>query len=178
MFKKMNLFSKTCIKILTHLVKNPSKETYQREIAKETGISIGAVNQYMHDFLEMDMVSREKRGKMLFYSLNQDNPAVRQFKVFLTVIELNPLVEKIKRNSEKIILFGSCSDGTDVEESDIDLFILTENKRKVREELREIKTGRKLSPIVVNSAEFIKLKKEDKPLYDRITKGVELWRSE
>ena len=177
MFKKMNQFSKTGIKLLSYLVKNPSREMYQREIARETGISIGAVNQYLGEFLKMDVVSRKKRGKMLFYSLNLDNPVVRQFKVFLTVTELNPLIERIKTDSDKVILFGSCSDGTDVEESDVDLFILTENKKIIREELSRFKLERKLSPIIVNSNEFVKLRKEDKPLYERIIKGIELWRA-
>ncbi len=37
---------------------------------------------------------------------------------------------------------------------------------------------KRISPIVVNSNEFVKLKKEDKPLYERILKGVTLWESE
>jgi len=178
MFKKMNQFSKTGIKLLSYLVKNPSKEMYQREIAEETGISIGAVNQYLREFQGMNIISRKRKGKMLFYSLNLDNPIVRQFKIFLTIVELSPLTERIKKDSGRIILFGSCSEGTDVEESDIDLFILTEtgNKKKVREGLSKSTLDRKLSPIIVNSNEFVKLKREDKPLYERIMKGIELWR--
>ncbi|MCK4491985.1 MAG: nucleotidyltransferase domain-containing protein, partial [Candidatus Altiarchaeales archaeon] len=111
-----------------------------------------------------------------FYSLNLDNPIVRQFKIFLTVIELNPLTERIKKDSKRIILFGSCSEGTDVEESDIDLFILAEtgNKKKVRDGLSRSTLDRRLSPIIINSNEFVKLKREDKPLYERIMKGIEL----
>ncbi len=178
MFKKMNQFSKTGIKLLSHMVKNPSRELYQREIARETGISIGAVNQYLQEFLEMGIVSSKRRGRMFFYSLNLDNPVVRQFKVFLTVAELNPLIERVRKNAERIILFGSCSEGTDMEESDVDLFILTESKKEVREKLSRAKLERKLSPIIVNSNEFVKLRKEDKPLYERVVKGIELWRNE
>ena len=177
MFKKMNLFSRAGMQLLSYLARNPGRELYQREIARETGISIGAVNQYLKGFLKMRIVSRKKRGRMFFYSLNMDNPVVRQFKVFLTVVDLSPLVERVKERSEKIILFGSCSDGTDVEESDIDLFILSEDRKEVRKELNKTKPKRRLSPVIFNSNEFVRLKKEDQPFYDRIMKGIELWRN-
>lgn len=164
------------MQLLSYLARNPGRELYQREIARETSISIGAVNQYLEEFLKMKIVSRKKRGRMFFYSLNMDNPVVRQFKVFLTVTELSPLVEKIKEKSEKIILFGSCSEGTDVEESDVDLFILTDDRGGVKEELNKTKAKRKLSPVIVNSNEFVRLKNGDRPFYDRVMKGIELWR--
>jgi predicted nucleotidyltransferase len=164
------------MKILTHLAANPGREFYQREIARETDVSAGAVNQYLRAYAEEGIVLSRKRGRMFFYFLNMDNPAVRQFKVFLTVSELNPLIAKIKEASDKIILFGSSSEGTDYEGSDIDLFILTSEKENVKKELSGFKSTKKLSPLILNSNELVKLKQDDKPLYERIMRGRELWK--
>jgi len=172
----MNLFSGAGIKLLAYLAANPGREFYQREIARETDVSAGAVNQYLRAFAVEGLVLGRKRGRMFFYSLNLDNPAVRAFKVFLTVLELNPLLERIKDASDKVLLFGSCAEGTDYEGSDIDLFILAQEKEKVKKELAGFKSAKKISPLILNSNELVKLKQDDKPLYERIMKGRELWK--
>jgi predicted nucleotidyltransferase len=92
---------------------------------------------------------------------------------------LNELVEEIKQDCKRIILFGSCSEGTDVKESDADLFVLTNEKDKIKLKINTYrKAGKRIAPIIVDSNEFAKLRKEDKPLYDRILKGIVLWESE
>jgi len=87
------------------------------------------------------------------------------------------LVDKIKHISDRIVLFGSCAEGTDVKESDIDLFILTSDAETVNHEARryEQKIDRTLSLILVNPDELAKIKAKDKPLYERISGGITLW---
>jgi predicted nucleotidyltransferase len=117
---------------------------------------------------------------MVFYRLDMKNPVARQFKTLFNVYSLNELVEKTKQFCQKIILFGSCSEGVDVKESDLDLFILTNEKDRVKSNISDYqrKIQRRISPIIVSSNEFVKLENEDKPLYERILKGITLWESE
>lgn len=114
---------------------------------------------------------------MVFYRLAMDNPVVRQFKVLLNVHQLKPLVDEIKEDSRRVVLFGSCSDGTDVKDSDVDLFILATEKRKIRDEISHfnIEVDRRISPIILDANEVVKLRMEDEPLYERIRRGVLLW---
>jgi predicted nucleotidyltransferase len=121
------------------------------------------------------MLNVEKKGRMLFYSVNMENPEVRQFKVFINVSELNPLIDKIKIYSDKIILYGSCAEGTDTEKSDVDLFILTEEKDAVNAEIRRFKIDRKIKPVLVNHNEFLNLKEKDIAFYEQVMAGKELW---
>jgi hypothetical protein len=37
------------------------------------------------------------------------------------------------------------------------------------------KSERKISPIILDVNEFMKMKKEDEPLYERIDRGIVLW---
>ena len=177
MFEKMNLFNKASIKILAFLSKYPMSEFYEREIARKANVSVGAANQALKLLSENGLVIREKRGKMHFYKLNLKNPIVRQFKVLLNTIELNELINGIKGVSKKIVLFGSAATGEDTNESDIDLLIITNEKEKIRKKITQLgKTlDRKLSPIVVNYNEFLKLKKENKALVKNIERGIVLW---
>lgn len=175
MFNNLNLFSGAGLKLLSFLAENPGKDFYQRELAKEAGISVGAANAYLNVFERNNFVRSKKRGRIFFYSLNQDNQVVRQFKVFLTVLRLSPLIEDLKEHSEKVILYGSCAEGADTGESDVDLFILSREKDAVKKAISKYKSGKKISPLILNANEYARLGINDKPLYDNINKGIELW---
>jgi predicted nucleotidyltransferase len=178
MFKIMNRYSKKTLELLAFLARRPLAKMYGREIAKSIKMSVGGTNQILRSLANAKMLNVEKRGRMLFYSVNMENPEVKQFKIFINVSELNPLIDKIKMHSDRIILYGSCADGTDTEKSDVDLFILTEKKDTVNAEIRRFKTDRKIKPVLADHSEFLKLKEKDKAFYEQVTAGKELWMRE
>ena len=124
------------------------------------------------------MVSLEKRGNMNFYSLNLDNLLARQFKITQTISELNGLINKLKPLSKRVILFGSCAEGLDTENSDIDMAIVSHEEQEVRKLIKQQKTTREIQPLIFNSKDFLALPDKDKLLYERIQKGNILWRAD
>lgn len=180
MFKKMNFVTPTSLGVLYFLLSNPMEQFHEREIVRRTGVSVGAVNQILRRFQRVGLVEKDRRGKTNLYRANLKDPVARQFKVLFNVFALNDLVDKIKHISDRIVLFGSCAEGTDVKESDIDLFILTSDAETVNHEVRryEQKIDRTLSLILVNPDELAKIKAKDKPLYERISGGITLWERE
>ncbi len=176
MFSKMNFITETSWKVLNFLVGDPQKEFFQREVALGAGVSIGSVNQILRILSEKEMVKATRRGKMIFYRYNLRSPLARQLKVLLNVAELDDLVRSLSGVSRRIVLFGSCAEGSDVKESDIDLFILSDDQRTARRLIsREARAERRIAPIIFNVVEFSEMKKRDKPLYDQIMKGLVLW---
>lgn len=180
MLKKLDFITPTLLKILYLFHEDPVREIHEREVARRAGVSEGSANRVLRLLSEIKVLERSRRGRMVFYRFNSKNALARQFKVLFNVYSLNGLVEQIRDSSKKIILFGSCSEGADAKGSDVDLFILTNEKDEVRSSISDYQKRilKRISPIVVNSNEFVKLKKEDKPLYERILKGVTLWESE
>lgn len=176
---KLDFITPTLLKILYLFHENPMQELHEREVVRKAKVSKGSANNILRKLSEIKVLNRNKRGRMVFYSLNMKNAVARQFKVLFNVYSLNELVEEIKQDCKRIILFGSCSEGTDVKESDVDLFILTNEKNRVKSIVNTYqKAGKRIAPIIVNSNEVIKLRRKDKPLYDRILKGILLWESE
>jgi len=180
MFKKMNFITRKSLDVLYFLLSNPMEQFHGREIVRRTSASVGAVNQFLREFHKRGLVEMDRRGKTNLYRANLKNPAARQFKVLFNVLALNELVDKIKHVSDRIVLFGSCAEGTDVKDSDIDLFVLTSDPEAIQHEIRlyERKIDRRIASIIVNSNEFAKMKTRDKPLYERISKGIALWERE
>jgi len=180
MFKKMNFLTPTALNVLHFLLSNPMKQFHEREIVRQTEVSVGAVNQILKKLHKAGLVERDRRGRANFYRANLKNPVARQFKVLFNVSALDDLVDQIKQASERVVLFGSCAEGTDVEESDIDLFVLSSDVEVVRSKISEYERmfDRRISPIVVDSRGFAKIKSKDKSLYERISRGIRLWERE
>lgn len=180
MFRKMNFLTGASLRVLTPLINDPMREFYQREVARMARVSIGATNQTLKILAEREIVTKERRGKMFFYRYNLKNPVARQLKILLNVGCLDGLVKELRKYSKRVILFGSCADGSDVKESDIDLFVLTGEKTKAREIIDYFRKriDRRVAPVILSANEFAVLRSRDRPLHDRILKGIVLWQVE
>lgn len=169
------LFSTNSQKILLYLVSNPSKEQTEKEIQKATNISKAGVNFALKSLVRDGLVQVEKRGKMSFYSVDLGDPIIRQIKVIATLLALKPLVANLKDKSDKVVLFGSASTGTNIEESDIDLFILTNQPKEIQTIIKEFDFGNKIQAVVKKPMDYISLKKKDPLFYDEVSRGLILW---
>lgn len=166
-------FNTSCQKILKFLSDNPNKKFFDREVAIRAKISRGATNIALRKLAQIHIITLEKKGRMSFYSIDLKNPVLRQQKVLSNILEIYPLSEKLKKISEKIILFGSAAVGTNIKESDVDLFVLTEFPQKVNDIIS--KSRRKIQLIIKKPLEFIELKKKDPMFYDEVIRGIILW---
>lgn len=178
--EKLDFITPTTLKVLELFFTNPMEEFHEREVMRKSSVSKGSANNILRQLAKLDFLIREERGRMVFYKLDMKNAVVKQFKILYNMWKLKRLVDEIKQSSKKIILFGSCAEGTDVEESDIDLLVIAEEKRFIKESISNFnkKNKRKISPIIVDFNEFIKLRKEDRPFYEGISRGIVLWEKE
>jgi len=176
----MNITDGISMRILAAIAEDPEREYYQREIAKLASISIGATSQKLRKLASDGLVTCRKSGRMLFYRYNLDDPLGKQLKILLNVNVIRGMVQELGGHAKRIILFGSCAEGTDVKSSDIDLLVLTEDNRKARETASAYgdQLGKKVSAVVMNANEFRQLRSKDRPLYERINKGIVLWESQ
>lgn len=162
--------------ILQYLALHCDGTFYESEISKATGTSTGAAHQSLKLLHTKDMVNLSKKGKMNFYRVNLENPLVKQFKITQTISELNGIVGLLRLLASRVILFGSCAEGLDTQDSDIDLAIITQSPQEVRNIIRKMKMKRVVQPLIVSASDFMTLGVKDKPLYERINRGIDLWR--
>ena len=162
---KLGFITPTVMQILEFFLENSQNEYHQREIVRKTGVSKGSAGKILKLLTDIGFLSREERGRLAIYRLNQNEATVKQFKVLLNVFALKLLTDKLKENSKRIMLFGSCAQGLDTKESDIDLLVVTEEKEVAGKTISEYnkKSQRRVAPITVNMNEYISLKREDSP---------------
>jgi predicted nucleotidyltransferase len=163
--------------IIDTLGKDPDGSFHTRKVAEEAGVSVGTASMILRTLESSHLVEVEEKGNMKFYRINLMNPVAREFKILYNVRKLYPFVEELKEHAERIVLFGSCAEGIDGWDSDVDLFILTQNPRTVKEVLSTFqkRLHRHLSPIIVNAEGLARLRRHDSPLFSSIIRGKVLW---
>lgn len=167
-------------KVLSFLAKFSDREFYEREIARKIGISYGSANKVLNELYSNGFLKRRREGKMYFYSVNKTNAILRQFKILSIIVLLQPLIDKLKKITKKIVLYGSCAEGTDTSESDIDLFIISEQKGKVLRIIENYSLGKgfegiKIQPVIQTPIELLRSEKKDKEFLSLVREGIVLW---
>jgi predicted nucleotidyltransferase len=178
--KELGFITPTFMTVFELFLSDPMQVYHEREVVRRIKVSRGSANKILRLLAALGFLTRQTRGRMVLYRLNHTEAVVKQFKILSNVYRLKGLTDKIKEESRRIVLFGSCAEGTDTRESDIDLFVLTSAKSTVRRRIRDFNRAseRSVTPVVVDTNELTRLKREDKPLYENMRRGIVLWEKE
>lgn len=174
---KEGLLHKTPLKILSYLCRVPYIPHYEREIARAVGVSVGAVNQSLKLFSNLGIVTRQKKGQLYLYLVEAGNPLVKEFKKFENILDITGIISKIKDVCSRIVLYGSCAAGLDTLESDVDLFIVSREKKKVLREIKKEAKGlkRDIKTLIVSTEEYLSMRNKKEAFLDELDIGIVLY---
>jgi len=177
---RLDFVTPTVITVLELFMREPLQQFHEREVIRRTHVSKGSANKILRLLADIGMLRRERKGRMVFYGLDLHDPVARQFKVLENVYSLRTLTNRLRSHAKRVMLFGSCAQGTDVQSSDIDVFVLTDEKDLVRKKISEFneKSERRIAPIIVDSNEFVRLRRDDRALHENVERGIVLWQAE
>lgn len=174
--KTIDIFGATnSLKVLSYLAEHPDREFLCSEIQKAISISRAGVYIALGELSRQNLISKIKRGKLLFYSIIYDDSAIKQFKVLKNVLSLRPLVSKLKPLSKKIVLYGSTSRGENDPTSDIDLFILSQEPEEAKKVIISTKTRQKIQAVIKTPSELPDFEKKEKVYHAEVDRGITLW---
>jgi len=175
-------FSTNRLRIISFLAKFCDAEFHEREIARRIGVSFGSANRFLNELHAAGVLARHQKGKMLFYSFNPQDPALRQLKILLNIELLRPLVGKLREISSRIVLYGSCARGEDTSKSDVDLYLVTDQADKAARIIRAFRFARgfdpiKIEPVIHSPLEARRSRRADPKLRSLLKPGIVLWES-
>ena len=123
------LFGKTRRTVLTLLYSHPDESFYLRQIARMTGIGMGALQRELKQLLEAGIITRSEIGKQAFFKANPDCPVYRELKDIITktfgVADI--LREALASLADKIMvgfIYGSMAGGEFSRGSDVDVMVI------------------------------------------------------
>ncbi|MBI4154792.1 nucleotidyltransferase domain-containing protein [Candidatus Woesearchaeota archaeon] len=137
-------------KILSVIFSYPTTKFTIRELARKTGISAPTAMIIVRTLKKEGIVKELRVATASQVSANLESEVYRRKKLVYNLEEifLSNLIEYLSetyKDPNAIILFGSYSKGYDIEKSDIDIAVITEEKRKLDLDVFEKKLARKIS---------------------------------
>jgi predicted nucleotidyltransferase len=172
------LFATSQARVLRFLAYHPGQSFYEQEIVQGTDVSRSAVNLATRSLHQAGLLLREQRGRMNFYTVDDRHPFVRQFKVLTTIARLEPLRQTLRPLTRQITLFGSCAEGADTADSDVDLFIVASERSQVMAVISHHGIDRPIQPVIVTNQELAALKANEPAFYAQVQRGIVLWTEE
>ena len=162
-------------KIIKLLADYPEKEFYAQEIAQKLKFSKASASGILKSLAKREVVFKKVKGHMKFYQINPKNPEFKKFRINLVLEKLNHILPQLSKISKKIILFGSASRGEQTFNSDIDLFILADNKNEIQAALRKINKKLSIKPIIKTVGEWSEMEIKEPEFYREVISGITLY---
>lgn len=167
-------------KVLSLFLAYPTHHFYGSEISKKVRISIGQTSKILGDLLSAGVVGRERKGKTELYNLTEMTPELRLFKAMNTVLNIAPLIQRLKQMCRMVMLYGSCANGLNAEESDLDLLVVSNNREKVLDTVARFSSSERygyaeIKSVIKTPAEWAGLETKDPVYFAEVQKGLVLY---
>ena len=163
------------LKILDYLTASSNGKRFISQIARDIGISKGEVSKAVKILKNGGLVHSEQNGRNMVCFVNRRLPVFVRLRIAFNLLEIMPKVVVLQKCADKIVLFGSCSEGTDTTDSDIDLLVVTRDKIKADKMARKIKLSRPVQWVIKTPQEYVILNSREKVFAGEIGKGIVLW---
>tara|TARA_B100001971_G_C18152189_1_gene516458 strand:- start:541 stop:1086 length:546 start_codon:yes stop_codon:yes gene_type:complete len=166
-------------KIMELFFNNPNRDFHIRESAKLIAINPMTASKYLDKFVKENLLLKRKERNNILFSANTENILFKEEKKHYNIIKimksgLIKYFEKELNYPKSIILFGSYAKGENIQESDIDIFIMSEIKKKFNLEKFEKILKADMQLFIYSKKEFNEMKKKNKELLNNIINGVKL----
>lgn len=163
------------LKILNYLTASSDGRGFISQIARDIGISKGEVSKAVKVLKDGGLVHSEQNGRNMVCSVDRRLPVFARLRTAFNLLEIMPQIAVLHNCADKIVLFGSCADGMDTADSDIDLLVITRDKTKAEEAARKIKLPRSVQWVIKTPQEYVVMNSKEKVFTEEVGKGIVLW---
>lgn len=156
------LFGKTRQAVLVILFEQPEKAYYLRELARQTGISSGALQHELAQLHKADLLVRNRDGNRVTYHANMAHPIFSELQSIISKTcglpaQIKAALLPIAGHIRFAALYGSLAKGSNHALSDVDLLVVGDiSLKKVLGAIMpvEARIGREISVRNYNAQDF------------------------
>lgn len=177
------LFGKARREVLNVLYGNADQAFYMRQLARLTGLGMGALQRELEALSQAGIIERTVQGRHIYFKANVACPIYQELKAIVAKTigigemlrqALGPLTERIRW----AFIHGSTAKGTETASSDVDVMIVGDATfEEVVTALHEgqEKTGREINPTVYSVEEFSRKVKEGHHFLSTVMRGPKMF---
>jgi predicted nucleotidyltransferase len=159
-----SLFAQNVLEVLAVLFLHQEDPLHQSKIAQLTGLRRLQVQRALHRLKDNGIIEEYQHGNMMCYTLKKSHPLYEELKSILnkTVLIAEPFRRVFSDFTDAIeltFIYGSYANGTELADSDIDLFIVGQvGLKEISKLLTPLakKLQKEINPVVYTNAEFSK----------------------
>jgi uncharacterized protein len=177
------LFSKTRRVVLALLYGHSDESFYLRQIVREAGTGLGAVQRELKQLTDAGLIQRSLQGNQVYYTANKNSPIFKEMKSLIAktvgVAEtLQGALASSKKRIKIALVYGSIARGEEKQRSDIDLLIVgditfSEIVKKIRGVHDTL--SREINPTVYSIDEFQRKVKEKHYFLNEVLSGEKIF---
>lgn len=176
--KKLFLFKEPVFKVAELIFTYPNKSFHIRLLEKKTGFSTTAIVAAIEELEEHNLIIREETTLTKNIKANLDAEEYRFYKRICNIYRLKTSgfvdeLIKMYNFSETIVLFGSFAKGEDIEESDIDILVVSAHKSPKK--INNVSTYETTFQRKINVHIIPNFKKSSKEFKNTIANGIVLY---
>lgn len=151
-----------------------SERIHAKGLPKRLKISASNAHKQLKILEKEGILESQKIGNLLLYS-PREIPLVFELKKLVFLLDSMPFFEKFAKDNKSvssIALYGSMADGTFGRQSDIDLLVISQEKKLNFDALHrlEFKEKREVKAVIYSVGEWRKLTKEKNPFSESVAK--------
>ncbi len=177
------LFGTVRRRVLGLLFRECERDFYQQEIVDAVGCGSGAVQRELKQLADAGLITRQKRGRMVFYQANQDCPVFGELRglVMKTTGLADVIREALEPDADRIevaFIYGSMAEGTDDSQSDVDVMVIGDiGLRGLSGRLSgpQLEIKREINPIVWSPRDLRKRLEEDHYFARSVMRGPKVF---
>jgi predicted nucleotidyltransferase/biotin operon repressor len=163
------------LKILDYLTSSSQGRRFISQIARDIGISKGEVSKAVKVLKDGGLVHSEQNGRNVVCFVDRRLPVFARLRTAFNLLAIIPQIAVLQKSADKIVLFGSCAQGTDTTDSDIDLLVITRDKIRADKAARKIKLSRPVQWVIKTPQEYVIMNGKEKVFAEEISQGIVLW---
>ncbi len=156
------------IEVLKVFFLEPTTIHFIREISKKINLAPTSVKKYLNEFLEQGLILKKESKPFNGFVANRENEDFIFYKRIYNLYSIKKIKKHLEKNHSPnlALVFGSYSLGEDIENSDIDLLIISKSKQEIKLKEFEKELKREINPMQLDN-----INKLDKPILNKVKNG-------
>jgi uncharacterized protein len=169
--------------VLALLFGHPQETYYLRQVARLTGLGLGAVQREVNRLSAFGILRRTVSGHQVYFQANEDGPLFHELRGLVTktagaVETLHSALSPLRGRIRAAFLYGSVAEGREHSGSDVDLIVVGDPSfEEVVAALASAEQSmhREVNPTVYPASEFLAKRKSGHHFVTAVMRGPKIW---